>query len=68
MNANTRSRKRFTKLLPQVLTTEKQYDGVIAQADANAMSLSQIIRAAIECYLDANPLEDSEPSEVSESK
>ena len=56
-NVRPRSRKRYSKLLPQVLTTEKQYEGVLAQAEANAQSLSDVIRKAIQFYLDANPLE-----------
>lgn len=60
------SRKRFNKLLPNVLITDKQQEGVLAQTEAHAMTISDVVRAALNFYLEAHPLKEDRELEKSE--
>lgn len=60
------SRKRFNKLLPNVLITDKQQEGVISQAEEHAWTISDVVRAALDFYLEAHPLKRERETEESE--
>ena len=60
------SRKRFNKLLPNVLITDKQQEGVISQAEERAWTISDVVRAALDFYLEAHPLKREQELEESD--
>jgi len=53
----TKSRKRFTVMLPQILATPEMKEELVLQAQSRSLTSSDIVRAALEYYFKAHPIE-----------